>query len=168
LLAGVPAPQEVAPGEVVPAALGADLDHVAGELVAVLAEAVELALVRDAAAVGGLERVAVDVGHQPQLRLLADRALLLGLLPEMAGGPDELRVGVAVLGPADLPRAPLAQDRSASEAVVDSAAHRIECTEAGRAAIEDLSVSGRSAVFDFRPHPCNVEPIYRVDIYDHA
>src|SRR5206468_7574413 len=106
--AGVTTPEEVAAGEVIPAALGADLDHVAGELVAGFAEAVELTLVRDAAAVGGPQGIAVDVGDEPELDLLADRAVLPGLLADVAGGPDELGMGVAYLEPAQLPSSPFA------------------------------------------------------------
>src|SRR5207253_7001715 len=50
--------------------------------------------------------------------------------------------------------------------VVDLAAHRIECTETGAAAIEDVSVWRRFAVFDFRTRPCNALPIYRSDILE--
>ena len=65
---------ELAPGEEVPAAVGADLDHVAGELLVRGAEALELARVDDAAAVGLAELVAVDVGDVADVAARADRA----------------------------------------------------------------------------------------------
>jgi hypothetical protein len=48
-------------------------------------------------------------------------------------------MGVADLGPADLPGPPFAQYRPAGEAVVDLATHQIDCTEAGVVATLALS-----------------------------
>ena len=53
---------ELAGAEVVPAAVGADLDDVAVELVVLRPQLLELAGIREAPAVRVLEPVAVDVG----------------------------------------------------------------------------------------------------------
>jgi len=91
---------QLATGEVVPPAVVADLDDVPGELVVLAGEAFEFALGREAAAVGVAEPVAVDVGHEAEGVLGADRTGPAGRFPDVLGGPDELGMGVAdVLGP---------------------------------------------------------------------
>lgn len=52
---------ELAAHEMVPPAIGTDLDEITGELVVGAAELLELGGLRDAAPVGGAQAVAVDV-----------------------------------------------------------------------------------------------------------
>ena len=72
----VPTAVELAPGQEVPPAVGAHLDHVAGELVVRGAEALELARVDDAAPVGLAQVLAVDVRHVAHVAGRAHRALV--------------------------------------------------------------------------------------------
>ena len=88
-----PAVQRLAP-EVIPAAVDAHLDVEAGELVAGRAEAGELGVAGDAAPVGGLELVAVDVGHDPHAAGAAHGALVVEIRSDMCGCPDEFGVRV--------------------------------------------------------------------------
>ena len=72
---GVAAAVQLAGAEVVPPAVGADLDDVAVELVVLRPQLLELAGIREAAAVRVLEPVAVDVGDVVEVAAGADRAL---------------------------------------------------------------------------------------------
>src|SRR6476646_359624 len=98
-LPGVSSPMELAGAEVVPPTVGADLDDVAVELVVLGPQLLELAGVREAAAVRVLEPVAVDGVDVVEVGAAADGALDLGPVPHVAGGPDQLRVGIADVGP---------------------------------------------------------------------
>ena len=92
----MPTAVELAPGQVVPPAVGADLDDVAGELVVRRAEALELARVDDAAPVGLAQLLAVDVRHEAHVvRRRTPGTRRRRRLPDVAGGPQQLGVRVA-------------------------------------------------------------------------
>lgn len=117
------AAQERPTVEVVPAALRADLDHVAGELVVLFPELREFAGTRDAAAVGVLQLVAVDVLHVPEILPAAHGAVLGDRLPHVAGGPQELGVGVAHVEPRDTTSSEVPEDGPPGQGVVNVASH---------------------------------------------
>ena len=65
------------------------------------------------------EAVAVDVGEQHELVLLADRAVAAGRLAHVLRGPHELGVGIAELVDRLEARLRVAQERALGERVVD-------------------------------------------------
>lgn len=105
-----------------PPAVGARLDHVRGHVPGgPCAELAQLPGGRHALAVGG-EPVTEHVGDDAQLGFLADRAVGRGLGADVAGGPDELGVGVTDLGAADASQPDLVDQHPPGEPVVDDAA----------------------------------------------
>ena len=68
--------------------------------------------------------MAEHVGDDVELRLLADRAVGRRLGTDVAGGPDQLGVGVTDLGAADAAEADLVDEHAAGQPVVDDAAPR--------------------------------------------
>src|SRR6266536_2253694 len=116
--AGVPAAQEIALGEVVPEALGADLDDVAGALLDGAMQVRQPVAGPDPA--GELPQgVPEHVGHVDERVLGAHRAGRHGRLADVAGGAQQLRVGVADLLPGQAPAAKVSQRRPLHERVVD-------------------------------------------------
>jgi hypothetical protein len=115
----VTAAEQVPAVEVVPPAVETDLDDIAGELVERRVQLVELAGVRDATAVGLLQRVAVHVGDVAHALGPADRAVVRCGLAHVAGGAEQLRMGVAHVESRDRAAPDVAQDRSAGECVVN-------------------------------------------------
>ena len=111
------------PAQVVPPAVDADLDVVAGELVVGAAEPGQLVVVGDAAAVRLLQLLAVDVGDDPHPAGAANRAVVLELGAEVGRGPEQLGVGVADVEPGERTLLEVAQDRPASEGVVRDGTH---------------------------------------------
>src|SRR5713101_3418225 len=75
---------QLTPGEEVPPAVGADLDHVAGELVVRGAQPFELARVHDATTVGLAEVLAVDVRDVGDVDGAAHRALVRRRVADVA------------------------------------------------------------------------------------
>lgn len=128
---GVAASHEVALHEVVPRTVDADFNDVAGELVDGRAEALELAGVTDASAVGALQPVAVHVGDVPEPPATAHGADGVGVGPDVAGGTQELGVGVAHLVATQLPLAEVAKHHPLGECVV------------GRRHVGSVPVAGR-------------------------
>ena len=90
----VPTTVELAPRQVVPATVEADLDDVAGELVVHGAELLELAVVGDAAAVGLTQLLAVDVRDEAHVPLAAHRAVVGRVFTDVAACPQQLGVRV--------------------------------------------------------------------------
>jgi hypothetical protein len=129
----VTSPEEVPPVEMVPAAVEAHLDHVARELVEGRVEPVELGGVRDGAAVGLLQRVAVRVGHEAHAVASAHRAVVGSLLADVATGPDELRMGVAHVTAADDAATEISQYRPLRQCVVDVSGHPFSLVSAAGA-----------------------------------
>jgi hypothetical protein len=115
----VTAPEEVAVVEVIPTAIEAHLDDVAGELLERRCELVELGGVRDAAAVGLLEGVAVHVGDEPHAVAPAHGAVVESALTDVAAGAQQLGMRVADVAKADRAALEVPQDRSARQCVVD-------------------------------------------------
>src|SRR6266540_3054963 len=116
--AGVAALEQVALRQVVPVAGGADLDHVAGELLGRTVQVDEAGAGPDAAGLlaQGVAEHVVDV-HQAEL--LADGAGPAGALADVAGRAEQLRVGVADLVAGQPPTAKLQELRLLGEGVVD-------------------------------------------------
>src|SRR5215211_7009597 len=116
--ADVAAAEQVALGEVVPVAAGADLDHVAGHLIHGAVQVGEAVAGPDAA-VGLAQGVPEDVGDVDQRLGGADRAGGGGLLADVAGGPQQLGVGVADLVARQPAAAELGELRPLGQGVVD-------------------------------------------------
>ena len=123
--AGVASAVELVALEVVPVAVEADLDDVAGELLVGRVEAFELGGRGDAAPVGTGEGVAVDVGDEAEVPAAADRAVGGGGRADVAPGPEELGVGVADIVPLEAPGPQVAQDRPSGQRVVDVPPHGV-------------------------------------------
>src|SRR5260370_22691211 len=109
--AGVASAVELVALEVVPMAVEADLDDVAGELLVRRVEAFELGGGGDAAPVGAGERVAVDVGDEAEVPAAADRAVGGGGGADVAVGLAEVRGGGRSRGPFPPTGAPRPPDR---------------------------------------------------------
>jgi len=119
----VTAPEEIAAVQMVPAAVEAYLDDVAGELVERRRQLVELGGVRDAAPIGPLEGVSVHVGDEPDAVARAYGAVVRSALADVATGAEELGVGVADVAAADRPAPEIPQDCTARQCVVDVRRH---------------------------------------------
>ncbi len=104
--------------QVVPAARGAGLDYVSGELVGSGVELGQLRGGADTAAVGR-KAGAEHIGDQMQIVLAADRAGDTGRAAHVASRPDELGVSIANLVLAEAATAELVDQMAAREAVVD-------------------------------------------------
>ena len=104
--------------QVVPAARGAGLDDVSGELVGSGVQLGQLLGGADAAPVGG-KAGAEHIGDQAQLVLATDRAGDTGRAAHVASGADELGVGIANLVLAQTAATELVDQMAAREAVVD-------------------------------------------------
>lgn len=102
----------------VPAARGAGLDDVSGELVGSGVQLGQLLGGADAAPVGG-KAGAEHIGDQAQLVLATDRAGDTGRAAHVASGADELGVGIANLVLAQTAATELVDQMAAREAVVD-------------------------------------------------
>lgn len=138
----MPAAEEVTTVEVVPAAVEAHLDDVAGELLERRLELLELGCARDAAAVGLLE-VAVHVGHEPHAVASAHRAVVGSALTDIPAGAEEFGVGVTHVATADRAAAQVPQDGSPCERVVDVSRHGAQCTSAPHPVREAAERGGR-------------------------
>lgn len=104
--------------QVVPAARGAGLDHVGGELVGSGVQFGEFLGGADAAAVGR-KAGAEHIGDQTQVVLAADRAGDTGRAAHVASGADELGVGIANLVLTQTAATELVDQMAAREAMVD-------------------------------------------------
>ena len=102
----------------VPAARGAGFDDVSSELVGSGVQLGELLGSADAAAVGR-KAGAENIGDQTQIVLATDRAGDTGRAAHVAGGADELGVGIANLVLAQTAATELVDQMAAREAVVD-------------------------------------------------
>jgi hypothetical protein len=109
--------------EMVPVAVKADLDDVTSELFVGRVEPVELGRGGDAATVGAGEGVAVDVGDKAEVAPSADWAGGRGGGPDVATGPQELRMGVADVVALEATGAEVPQDRPSGQRVVDVPPH---------------------------------------------
>jgi hypothetical protein len=107
--------------EMVPAAVEADLDDIAGELVVRGVQPRELGIGRDAAAVRLSQLVAVDVRDQSEAVATAHRAHVGGGLPDVAAGPQQLGMRVTDLGPVAPAGAQVTEYCPAGQDVVDMA-----------------------------------------------
>ena len=99
----VPTTVELATRQVVPATVETHLDDVSGELVVHGAELLQLAVVRDAAAVCLTQLLAVDVRHEPHIPCSAHRAVVGRDFADIAARPQELGVRVADVETGDSP-----------------------------------------------------------------
>lgn len=123
---------ELAAAEVVPAAVGAHLDHVAVELIVFLGKFVEFTGLGNTPAVRGAQPVAVDVQNVEEVLALTDRAPFPHSLTNVAGRSEELRVRIADVVAADSAQLEIPQDGPAGKLVVGASDHAEECRR-GRA-----------------------------------
>ena len=117
--------------QVVPPALHAHLDHVAGELLVLGTQTLELGLVGDAPAVRVAELLAVDVRHVPHVGAPTDRAVVGRRIPHVPARPDQVGVGVTHVESGEPATAVVTQDRSSGECVVGVPPHGGECNWRG-------------------------------------
>jgi len=125
--ADVAAAVELVARQVVPPAVDAHLDHVPGELLVGRLELLELGRGADAAPVRAPERVAVDIGDEPEVRAPADRAVAPGRFTDVTTGPHELGMRVADVEAVEAAGPQIAQHRAPGKRVVDVPPHGGEC-----------------------------------------
>src|SRR5664280_575278 len=130
-------------GQVVPRAVGAHLDHVADHRFLAPPVPGELGLGGHAPPTRGQARTE-DEGDVDQVGLLADGALLADGTAQVAGGPQQLGVGIADIEPGQAALPVLADDRVAGEKVL--------AASPGRGGLHALDPSGSQA------HPARVPP----------
>lgn len=118
---GVAAAVKLVALEVVPPAVEADLDYVAGELLVGGVEAGQLEVRGDAPAIGGAKGVAVHVRDQAEVLRPTYGAIDVGLFTHVTTGPEELGVGVADVVAISPAGPQIAEHGSPSEHVVDVA-----------------------------------------------
>ena len=106
----------------VPSALGTGLDHVGRQLALRLRRQCPEFLLGAHAATGCRQAVPEDVGDDAKLVVFADRAIGGRFRADVAGGADQLGVGIADLGAADPAEPNLVDEHPAGEAMVDDAA----------------------------------------------
>ena len=94
----------------------------------------------DAAAVRVLQPVAVDVGDVGEVAARADRAALPDPLAHVAGGTDQLRVGIAHVEASHRAALEVPQDGPSGQGVVGVLTHGRHCTSSAV-----TSAPGRSA-----------------------
>jgi len=121
--AGVASAVELVALEMVPVAVEADFDDVAGELFVGRVEPVKLGGRGDATPVGAGEGVAVDVGDEAEVAPPAHRAGGRGRGPDVATGSQKLRVGVADVVAVKATGAEVPQHRPSGQRVVDVPPH---------------------------------------------
>ena len=90
--------REVAANEMVPGALGANLDHVTRELAEALAKLHQIRATADAPVLSAFELFAVGVEQDAQPGVLADRARFAGFFADEPSRPHELWVCIAYVG----------------------------------------------------------------------
>ena len=102
----------------VPGALRAHLDHIAGKVVAALRELGELGGALHATPRGRQARSERE-GDQHDVGVLTDRALAGGLLADVAGSSQQLGMGVAHVEAGQPATAEFGEGVAAGEAVID-------------------------------------------------
>ena len=104
-------------------AVDADLHDVTRELFVRGVELGELIGGLEAPAIGSAQGLAVDVLQEHQPRCTTHRAVGVERLAKMAGGPEQLGLGIANVEAVPFPGPQITQHRTAGECVVDDAAH---------------------------------------------
>ena len=103
-----------------PTALGAGLHDVGAQIASRGRQLTKFPGRRDASPLSG-QPVAEHISHQPQPRLLTDRAVGLGLRADIAGRADQLRVRITHLIASESAETHLVDQHSAGQSMVDDA-----------------------------------------------